>query len=58
MRVPSSWSMSSNLRTARLWDGFGVAEAGALLGLSATAARTRYSRARKHLRASMASNGS
>lgn len=41
-----------------VWDGFGVAEAGALLGLSATAARTRYSRARKHLRASMASNGS
>lgn len=36
-----------------VWDGFGVAEAGALLGLSATAARTRYSRARKQLRASM-----
>ncbi|PTT69583.1 RNA polymerase sigma factor [Arthrobacter sp. HMWF013] len=36
-----------------VWDGFGVTEAGALLGLSATAARTRYSRARKHLRASM-----
>lgn len=37
-----------------VWDGFGVAQAGALLGLSATAARTRYSRARKQLRASLA----
>ncbi len=41
-----------------VWDGFGVAEAGALLGLSATAARTRYSRARKQLRASMGRIGS
>jgi len=32
------------------WDGFGVAEAGAILGLSAAAARTRYSRARTRLR--------
>jgi RNA polymerase sigma-70 factor (ECF subfamily) len=39
-----------------VWDGFGVAEAGALLGLSATAARTRYSRARKQLKVSMALN--
>ena len=39
-----------------VWDGFGVAEAGALLGLSATAARTRYSRARKQLKVSMAPN--
>ncbi|VXB79535.1 DNA-directed RNA polymerase specialized sigma subunit, sigma24 [Arthrobacter sp. 9V] len=38
-----------------VWDGFGVAGAGALLGLSATAARTRYSRARKHLRATISS---
>ncbi len=38
-----------------MWDGFGVAEAGALLGLSATAVRTRYSRARKHLRAIISS---
>ncbi|MGF4044253.1 RNA polymerase sigma factor [Paenarthrobacter nitroguajacolicus] len=33
-----------------VWDGFGVAEAGAILGLSATASRTRYSRARKQLK--------
>lgn len=39
-----------------VWDGFGVAEAGVLLGLSATAARTRYSRARKQLKVSMAPN--
>ncbi|MCU1407713.1 MAG: DNA-directed polymerase specialized sigma subunit, sigma24 [Glaciihabitans sp.] len=32
------------------WDGFGVAEAGALLGLSPVVARARYSRARKTLR--------
>jgi len=42
-----------NLVMLIAWDGFGVIEAGALLGLSATAARTRYSRARKHLKASM-----
>lgn len=33
-----------------VWDGFGVAEAGGLLGLKADAARARYSRARKRLR--------
>jgi len=35
------------------WDGFGVAEAGALLGLTPGAARSRYSRARKALRAQL-----
>jgi DNA-directed RNA polymerase specialized sigma24 family protein len=38
------------LVTLIIWDGFGVAEAGALLGLSPGAARTRYSRARSQLR--------
>jgi RNA polymerase sigma factor (sigma-70 family) len=33
-----------------VWDGFGVAEAGALLGMRAGAARSRYSRARARLR--------
>jgi RNA polymerase sigma-70 factor (ECF subfamily) len=33
-----------------VWDGFGVAEAGALLGLKPDAARSRYSRARARLR--------
>jgi RNA polymerase sigma-70 factor (ECF subfamily) len=32
------------------WEGFGVAEAGAVLGLRADAARQRYSRARARLR--------
>jgi RNA polymerase sigma factor (sigma-70 family) len=32
------------------WDGFGVAEAGAFLGLKAEASRARYSRARARLR--------
>ena len=32
------------------WDGFGVAEAGHLLGLTPDAARARYSRARRTLR--------
>jgi RNA polymerase sigma-70 factor, ECF subfamily len=32
------------------WEGFGVAEAGGVLGLSAEAARKRYSRAREALR--------
>jgi RNA polymerase sigma-70 factor, ECF subfamily len=32
------------------WEGFGVAEAGAVLGLRADAARQRYSRARSRLR--------
>lgn len=41
-----------------VWDGFGVAEAGALLGLSPTTARTRYSRARKNLKASLSGAGS
>ncbi|MBT2586946.1 RNA polymerase sigma factor [Arthrobacter sp. ISL-95] len=33
-----------------VWDGFGVAEAGAVLGLSAAASRSRYSRVRKELK--------
>jgi len=37
-----------------VWDGFGVAEAGALLGIRPGAARTRYSRAKEKLRASLA----
>jgi RNA polymerase sigma factor (sigma-70 family) len=32
------------------WDGFGVAQAGALLNLSASAARSRYSRSRATMR--------
>ncbi|TFC54551.1 MULTISPECIES: RNA polymerase sigma factor [unclassified Cryobacterium] len=36
------------------WDGFGVAEAGELLGLTPGAARSRYSRARKALREQLA----
>ena len=35
------------------WDGFGVGEAGDLLGLTPEAARARYSRARKALRAEL-----
>ena len=37
-----------------VWDGFGVAEAGVILGLSAGAARSRYSRARARLRVALA----
>jgi RNA polymerase sigma-70 factor (ECF subfamily) len=33
-----------------LWDGFGVAEAGQVLGLKAETARTRYARAKTRLR--------
>ena len=39
------------LVTLVVWDGFGVAEAGAVLGLRPVAARSRYSRARARLRA-------
>lgn len=39
------------------WEGFGVAEAGALLGVRPDAARTRYSRARARLRAALSSPG-
>lgn len=35
------------------WEGFGVAEAGAVLGLKPDAARARYSRARARLRATL-----
>jgi len=38
-----------------VWDGFGVAEAGALLGIRPGAARTRYSRAKEKLRVQLAS---
>ena len=37
-----------------VWDGFGVAEAGALLGIRPGAARTRYSRAKEKLRVLLA----
>ena len=37
-----------------LWDGFGVAEAGALSGVRPAAARKRYERARGRLRAAFA----
>lgn len=33
------------------WDGFGVAEAGAVIGIKPAAARARYSRARARMRA-------
>jgi len=39
------------------WEGFGVGEAGAILGLSDQASRARYSRARARLRRSLASPG-
>lgn len=38
------------LVTLILWDGFGVAEAGAVLGLKPATARTRYARAKARLR--------
>lgn len=37
-----------------LWDGFGIAEAGALAGVRPAAARKRYERARARLRAAFA----
>jgi RNA polymerase sigma-70 factor (ECF subfamily) len=42
------------LVTLIAWDGFGVAEAGALLGLKPDASRVRYYRARMRLRALLA----
>lgn len=39
------------------WEGFGVAEAGAVLGLSDQASRARYSRARKRLRGALSAVG-
>ncbi|MCI0156499.1 sigma-70 family RNA polymerase sigma factor [Leifsonia shinshuensis] len=38
------------LVTLILWDGFGVAEAGAILGLKPATARTRFARAKARLR--------
>lgn len=38
------------LVTLILWDGFGVAEAGAVLGLKPATSRTRYARAKARLR--------
>jgi RNA polymerase sigma factor (sigma-70 family) len=38
------------LITLILWDGFGVAEAGAVLGLKPATARTRFARAKARLR--------
>lgn len=43
-------SIDRELVTLVAWDGFGVAEAGRVLGLKPDAARTRYSRARARLR--------
>jgi RNA polymerase sigma factor (sigma-70 family) len=40
-----------------VWDGFGVAEAGALVGLGAGAARMRWSRAKDAMRAAMTIDG-
>jgi RNA polymerase sigma-70 factor (ECF subfamily) len=42
------------LVTLIVWDGLGVAEAGATLGLKPDAARSRYSRARSRLRVALA----
>ncbi|WP_449372762.1 RNA polymerase sigma factor [Arthrobacter psychrolactophilus] len=39
------------LVTLIIWDGFGVGEAGQILGLSPSTARSRYSRAKEKLRA-------
>lgn len=39
------------LVTLIIWDGFGVAEAGSVLGISPSTARSRYSRAKEKLRA-------
>jgi RNA polymerase sigma-70 factor (ECF subfamily) len=47
-------SVDKELVTLIVWDGFGVAEAGALVGLKPEAARSRYSRARVRLRESLA----
>ena len=38
------------LVTLIIWDGFGVAEAGKILGISASTARSRYSRAKDKIR--------
>lgn len=38
------------------WEGFGVAEAGAILGLSDQASRARYSRARRRLRSALSTS--
>lgn len=46
--------MDKDLVLLVAWDGFGVAEAGQLLGLTPGAARSRYSRARKALREQLA----
>jgi RNA polymerase sigma factor (sigma-70 family) len=40
-----------------IWDGFGVGEAGKLLGLSPTAARSRYARARAKLKVMLCPSG-
>jgi len=38
------------------WDGFSIAEAGAVLGIPASTARTRYQRARTELRSALVSD--
>jgi RNA polymerase sigma-70 factor (ECF subfamily) len=45
------------LVTLIVWDGFGVAEAGALLGIRPGAARSRYARAKERLRVILESCG-
>ncbi|MCU1580603.1 MAG: sigma-70 family polymerase sigma factor [Rhodoglobus sp.] len=39
------------------WDGFSIAAAGEVLGLSSSTARTRYARARERLRIALSSRG-
>jgi RNA polymerase sigma-70 factor (ECF subfamily) len=41
----------SELLTLVVWDGFGVAQAGAIIGVKPAAARARYARARARMRA-------
>jgi RNA polymerase sigma factor (sigma-70 family) len=45
--------IESELVRLIVWDGFGVAEAGALLGLTPGAARTRFARAKQRLRSEL-----
>jgi RNA polymerase sigma-70 factor (ECF subfamily) len=49
-------SLDRELVMLIVWDGFSVQDAGAVVGLTGAAARTRYSRARKRLRAALASS--
>lgn len=53
MRIPSA---DRELVLLVAWEGFSVADAGRVLGIGASAARARYSRARKRLREHLALN--